>query len=181
MFDYDSARHIKILNKYLGMEHRIEKHNLMETSELKAALEYAVAAYLDYDHYRNTLGSLVENFDESVEYFDTATWVNMTRANENADDLVMDCVNSLSETHDYFDDLAEQAEMHLSSMLKITLTAPTAAQLEILGKSFDIAPSDIDNWLEGLFVALTYVNHHHSIPDNYNEFLAVINAGWEES
>ena len=41
MIDYDSARHIEILNKYLGMEHRIENYNLTETSDLKDALEYA--------------------------------------------------------------------------------------------------------------------------------------------
>jgi hypothetical protein len=64
--------------------------------------------------------------------------------------------------------------------LKVALTAPTAAQLEILGKSYDIAPSDIDGWLEGLFVALGYADYHRSIPENFKEFLAVLDAGWEE-
>ena len=181
MIDYDSARHIEILNKYLGMEHRIEDYNLAETSDLKDALEYAVAAYRDYYHYKSTLGSMIESFDESIEYFDTVSWVSMTRAPENADDLVMDCVGSLSDAYSNFDDLADQAEKHLSVMLKVVLTAPSAAQLEILGKAFDIAPADIDDWLESLFTALSYADYHRSIPENFNEFLAVLEAGWDDS
>jgi len=180
MVDYDSARQIEILNKYLGMGHRIEDHNLAETSELKDALEYAVAAYRDYHHYMGTLIGLVESFDESVEYFDTVSWVSMTRAPEKVDDLIMDCVGSLSEAANNFADLADRAEKQLALLMKVTLTAPTAAQLEILGKSFDIAPSDIDDWLEGLFVALSYADYHCAIPDNFKEFLAVLEAGWEE-
>jgi len=180
MVDYDVARHIEILNKYLGMEHRVEDYNLADTSDLKEALEYAVAAYRDYDHYRNTLGSLVENYDESVEHFDTASWVRMTRAPDDADGLVMDCAGSLSKAYHNFIDLADRAERHLALILKITLTAPTATQLEILGKSFDIAPSEIDDWLDGLFMALSYADYHRSIPDNFEEFLAVLDTGWEE-
>jgi len=178
--NYDSKRHIKILNKYLGMNHRIERYNLSEASDLKDALEYAVAAYRDYYHYSCTLSEIVENFDESIEYFDTESWVNMTASRKTADSLVMDCVGSLSDTNENFYNLAKKAEMHLSVLLKVVLTAPDAVQVEILGKAFDISPADIDEWLEGLFKALGEAEYHHSIPENYSEFLAVIEAGWED-
>jgi hypothetical protein len=180
MIDYDSTRHIEILNKYLGMEHRIENYKLTATSDLKDALEYAVAAYRDYSHYASTLSSLIESFDESIEYFDTVSWVNMTRAPENANELVMDCVGSLLEAGINFSELADKAEEQLAVLLKVTLTAPTAVQVEILGKAFDIDPSEIDEWLENLFVALSYADYHRSIPENFNEFLAVLEAGWED-
>jgi len=178
MLDYDSERHIEILNKYLGMEHRTDAYNLSDTSDLKSALEYAVAAYRDYYHYRSTLGGLVESFDESVEYFDTASWVNMTRSPENADDLTMDCVSSLSGAYNNFTELSDRAEEQLSVILKVTLTAPDDVQREILGNSYDIAPSEIDEWLECLFVALSYAEYHREIPDNFNTFLEVLNEEW---
>jgi hypothetical protein len=177
MVDWDSAMHIEILNKFLGMEHRMESYDLTKTSELRGALEYAVGAYRDYYHYSSTLGSLIESFDESIEYFDTATWVNMSRVPENTDDLAMDCVSSLSAAYDNFAVLSERAEQHLSLMLKITLTAPTDVQIEILGSSFDIVPSDIDDRLENLYVALSYEDYHRGIPDNFEAFLTVLNSG----
>ena len=180
MIDYDTARHIEVLNKFLGMEHRLDGYDLSDTADLKGALEYAVAAYRDYDHYKSMLGGLIESFDESVEYFDTASWVNMTRAPDSSDSLIMDCVSSLMDAHSSFAELADRAEKHLAVMMKVAVTAPTAIQLEILGKSFDISPSEIDGWLDGLFMAMSYADYHRSIPENFNEFLTVLEAGWEE-
>ena len=179
MIDYDSARHIEILNKYLGMEHRTDSFNLNESSDLKGALEYAVAAYRDYHHYRSTLGGLVESFDESVEYFDTVSWVNMARTPENADDLTIDCASSLSIAYNNFIELSERAEEHLSVILKVTLTAPDEVQREILGNSYDIDPSEIEERLERLFVALSYAEYHREIPDNFKTFLEVLYDEWE--
>jgi len=180
MEGYDIKRHIDILNKHLGMGHKTREYNLTETSELKAALEYAVAAYMDYHHYMMSLSSLIEKFDESVEYFDTESWVSMTGDPNNVDDLVYSCTSSLSAAFYKFSDLAGSAYDHLEQILKIVVTAPTEAQIEILGKSFVLSPSEIDRWLEGLFDALYEAEYHSSIPDNFKEFLKIINASWEE-
>jgi hypothetical protein len=183
MLDRASEMHIEILNKYLGMNHRTVSYDLTKTSELKSALEYAVAAYKDYSHYSVTLGSLVENFDESVEHFDTASWVRMSRAPDDADDLIMKCVSSLSETFYDFIDLTKRAEKHLSNMMMITLTAPSNVQKEILGASFEIAPADIEGWLKFFLSELYQADYHCSIPDNFKTFLEVVkivNAEWSE-
>jgi hypothetical protein len=178
MEGHNIKRHIDILNKHLGMGHRTGDYNLAETSELKAALEYAVAAYMDYHHYMMSLSSLSEKFDESVEYFDTESWVSLTSDLDNVDDLVYGCACSLSAAFNKFCDLAARAQKHLELILKIAVTAPTEAQNEMFGKSFVLDPSDIEGWLEGLFDALYDAEYHHSIPDNFKEFLKIINAGW---
>ena len=180
MVDWESARRIEVLNKHLGMEHRIKEYDLRETADLKAALEFAVAAYCDYLHYHSVLGNLVEKFDESIEYFDPVTWVNMSEAPEKADALTLECASALSGAYYRFIDLVSRSSEHLSRLLKITVTAPTVVQNEILGSSYYIAPSEIDGKLELLLDALDAADYCDSIPENFCTFLKTVKEAWAE-
>lgn len=180
MFDSESAKYIEILNYYLGMEHRTESFDLTKTEDLKQALQLAVGAYRDYYHYQCTLGSLVEHFDESLEHYDTVSWISMGIAPEKADSLSMECAASLADAYDNFYDIAGNAEDYLSLLLKIILTAPNAVQYDILGGAYEISPNEIEERLDDLYTSLSYADYHHAIPDNLSTFLEVLKEEWSE-
>jgi len=180
MIDNESARRIEILNTYLGMNHRTEPYDLIDTSELKDALKMAVAAYCDYAHYNSTLYRLVEWFDESLEHFDTVTWVNMVDAPGKTDNLAMMCVSSLYNASNNFSELADRAEEKLSTLLKVVMTAPDAVQLELLGQVYDINADEIDSRLEGLFYYHTEATEYqYAIDDSFDVFLNALRE-WSE-
>ncbi|MCL2152749.1 MAG: hypothetical protein FWH57_07315 [Oscillospiraceae bacterium] len=180
MYDYDSVKYIEVLNYYLGMDHRTESFDLSKTEDLKQALELAVGAYRDYFHYESTLAEMVEDFDESLEHFDTITWVNMTRAHKKTDSLAVACAASLSTAYNNFVDFSDKARDYLSVLLKIILTAPNATQEEILGDAYNISPKEINNLLEELYDSLSDAEYKYAIPDNLKVFLEVLKEQWAD-
>ena len=180
MYDYDSVKYIEVLNKYLGMEHRTESFNLSKTDDLKQALTLAVGAYRDYFNYESKLYELVEHFDESLEHYDTVTWVNMGHSPKKTDSLAMECAACLSDANDSFRELTERAEEYLSVLLKIILTAPDTVQQEILGGAYCISPQEIEERLQDLFTGVCYSDYHYAIPDNLNAFLETLKEEWSE-
>jgi hypothetical protein len=180
MYENDNAKYIEILNYYLGMEHRTEPFDLTKTDDLKRALKFAVAAYRDYSHYEHILDSVIELFDESLEHFDTASWVNMSLTPDNVDNLTMECSASLADASYNFCELVERTEENLSIILKVILTASDAVQRDILGNVYSITPDVVDEWICDLFDILDEVEYKYAIDDNLNDFLEVLNTEWKE-
>jgi hypothetical protein len=178
MVDRESAEFIEVMNKFLGTNHRTKPYNLTDDDDLKQALKLAVAACRDYKHYADVLSKVVEDFDESMEHFDIVTWANKSRAPEKADALVIQCAESLAVASESFYELSERAEMDLSLLLKVIMTAQDATQIDVLGKVYDIKPDEIDARLGELFEMLYESEYHHSIDDNHAGFLRLINNDW---
>jgi len=180
MYDYDSVKYIEVLNNYLGTEHRTESFDLSKTGDLKQALELAVGAFRDYFHYEITLDELVEHFDESLEHYDTATWVNMSRSPDKTDSLAVECAARLSDALGGFQELSKRAEEYLSVIMKIILTAPNEVQHEILGGAYCISPKEIEERLEDLFTEVCESEYQYAIPDSLNAFLETLREEWSE-
>jgi len=180
MFDNESVRAIELLNYFSNMEHRTGPYDLNKIEDLKHALKMAVAAYCDYDHYDQTLNNLVEWFDESLEHYDTVTWINMTREPSNTDGLAMKCAASLSKASNNFAKLRRRAKENLSVILKVVMTAPDAVQQDVLGKVYDISADDIDNRLNDLyFYHLETAEYQYAIDDSLDVFLKSMRE-WSE-
>jgi len=179
-FDNENAKYIEVVNHYLGMNHRTESFDLTKTDDLKQAFELAVGAYRDYSHYEGTLGELDEHFDESLEHYDTASWISMGIAPGRADSLAMKCAASLAEAYDNFCKISDKAREYLSVLLKIILTAPDSVQREILGNAFEISPGEINERLDDLYEDLTYIPYQYAIPDSLKDFLELLNKEWSE-
>ena len=180
MLDEESAAFIEMMNTYMGTQHRIDPYNLASGADLKNALKMAVAEYRDYQHYGSVLYKLIEDFDESLEHFDTATWVNMGRMPEKTDELAMVCAESLSIASENFREIVKRAEERLSLILKVAVTSPDAVQKEVFGNAYTISPDEIDERLEYLYEVMLEITYHHSIPENIEAFLEVLNEVWSQ-
>ena len=180
MIDRDTATIIEAVNKKLGTTHRTEPFDFRRSADLKEALTLAVAAYRDYWHYAGILLNLDERFDESLEHFDIATWVNVALAPEKTDDLAIKCACSLEETLKYFTEIEERAKEHLTSILLVVLTAPKAVQCDVLGNAYDIDPNEIDERLDDLFEAFCKTEYPYTILKSFETFLNVLNEQWAE-
>jgi hypothetical protein len=84
------------MNERMGTKHRSSPYDLNSAKDLKEALPLAVAAYRDYRHYSEVLGELMDNFDESLENYDTATWFHMGLASGEPDRLSAECADALT-------------------------------------------------------------------------------------
>ena len=176
MLDKKSAEAIELLNYFSDMEHRTQPYDLTKIEDLKHALMMAVAAYCDYSHYNGILNELIELYDESLEHYDTATWINMIRASAKTDSLAVKCATSLSKASNNFSELSKRARENLSVILKVVMTAPDAIQLDLLGRVYDISPDDIDERLDDLFLYhIETDEYQYVIEDSFTAFLKIMN------
>ena len=176
MFDKETRKAVELANARLGTDHRIKPYDLNNAADLKHALPLAVGAYRDYRHYADVLLELGESFDESLEHFDIASWLNM--GTEKADTLSDDCAGSLNAAHEFFDDLMERAKENFAIILKAVISAPPSTQKSVLGRAYKINPKELDERINGLIEALNDVEYHHPIPDNFDAFIKLIGEEW---
>lgn len=174
-FDKENAENIRKINAGFGTKHRSTPYDLNNADDLSEALTLTIAAYMDYTYYWCSLGQIEESFDESLEHFDTASWINMTYRPEKADELALGAAASLRETEDLFRELAQRAEKNCAAMLKAALSAPSETQKRVLGQVHNIDPSGLDALLEALFEGAAELDYKYSIPDNRDAFLEHLN------
>jgi tetratricopeptide (TPR) repeat protein len=153
---------------------------LKNTAELKRVLPLTVAAYRDYRHYWGELGLLAEDFDESLEHFDSTTWYNMILARKETDDYAMNCITALNESIRAFDEIMEQAAEGLTILLKAILSLPPEKQIQVFERAFKIEPQQLDEVIEQMFEAFDEVEYRYAVPENYEDFLKLIDEVWEE-
>jgi tetratricopeptide (TPR) repeat protein len=148
--------------------------------ELKEAFPFVVAAYRDYWHYTTVLYGVEEDFDESLEHFDSATWISMSKIPAKADELTVDCVSLLRETSSAFEEIAERAKENLAVNLKAVMLLLPTEQKILFDKAYKINPETIDAEIEGLLTILDEEDYHHSVPENFKTFLKVMEEVWSK-
>ena len=178
MFDKEKAKLVENLNAVLGTKHRNKPYNLNNAADLKQALLLAVAAYRDYRHYLETLDGLASDFDESLENYDAASWFYLGQAPEKVDRLAADCVVSLNEASATFDRITERAKDNLAIVLGAALSAPSAAQKSVLGRTYKINPEDMDSEIDELLIMLDEVEYYYPIQENFDALLELMNEQW---
>lgn len=181
MFDRENAEHIEKFNAHTGMKHRSTPYDLTNPADLKQAFRLTVAACMDYRDYRRTMEQVYENFDESIEYYDTASWINMGYDPEKADTLSMEALGALSETSDLFGQLAERADRSCTVILKAILASPPDVQREVWGRAYSFPPEEVDHRIAGLFEEIDEAETHYEMEKNLTEFLSVMAAVWSEA
>lgn len=181
MFGDYSEEAMQRINARLGAGHRVKPYDLTSAADLKQALLVTVAAYRDYWNYKNTLIELEENYDESLEYCDTASWLDMGCAPEKADVLTVEGMTVLNAASDVFDKLTERAKRNCVKIVKAVLSAPPATQKTVFGHEYKIEPQGMDARIDELFDMLDETDYHHSMPENLNAFLEVMNEQWNDA
>ncbi|MPW26124.1 hypothetical protein GC105_10005 [Alkalibaculum sp. M08DMB] len=132
-FDKENVEKINFLNQALGMSHRTKPIDLNNVDDLKEAFMLSVGEYFDYSEYWGTIVEIDEQFDESIEYYDPATWMNLTTDIEKADDLIVEAISSLADTSNVLKELVNRAETKLKKILEIILNSDDCFQDVILG------------------------------------------------
>lgn len=178
MFGIYSDGAIKRVNELLGKGHRAKPYDLADAGDLNQALLVAVAAYRDYWHYRDALILLEDDYDESIEYCDTAAWLTMSAMPDKVDSLTVDGYAALNAAVDVFDKLTERAMKSCAIVVKAALSAPPAVQMSVLGRVYKIRARDMDARINELLETLSEVEYHKAMPDNLAAFLKLMEGMW---
>jgi len=179
MFDKENADNIEKINAFMGMRHRSTPYDLTNPDDLRQAFLLTVAACMDYRGYWRSLENIAENLDESVEHYDTVTWINMGRSPEKADDLAMEAVEALSEASNVFDQMIERADRNCTVILKAVLSASPAVQKDVLGRTYSLPANELDKRIKELFDGLDEIDMHYQMDENRDAFLKLMEAMWE--
>jgi len=181
MFGKYSEAAIEKINARLGTGHRVKPYDLTNVEDLKQALLVTVAAYRDYVYYRDSLIELSESYDESLEYCDTAAWLDLANAPDKADALIADGDAALNAASDIFEMLSVRAKKNCATVVKAILAAPPEAQNSVFGCAYNIKPKAADAKIEELFEMLGEVEYHHAMPENLNTFLELMKEVWSDN
>ena len=181
MFGKYSEAAIEKINARLGTGHRVKPYDLTNVEDLKQALLVTVAAYRDYEYYKDSLVELSENYDESLEYCDTAAWLDLANAPDKVDDLIADGDAVLNAAADVFEKLSNRARKNCVRIVKAVLAAPPEVQKSVVGCAYNIKPKDAEAKIEELFEMLGEVEYHHAMPENLNAFLELMKEVWSDN
>jgi len=176
--DAEKRRIIEAMNERLGTKHRSEPYDKSKPDDLKHALLMAVAAYRDYRHYACTLDGMMENYDESLEVFNPASWFNMGINPDGVDGLELECASSLRESGDMFDRLEARARGRLIKTLLTVLSAPIESQIAVLGRAYVFSVEEIEERIECLLEMLDETDYCYPIDDNFDALLKVMEEQW---
>ena len=181
LFDKENLRIIKTINAGMGTRHRDKPYDLNNTDDLKQALLLTIAAYRDYWHYWVTLESINENFDESLEYYDTATWFSLGNAPGKADELSLTAAATLNKARHAFEGLAERAKENCALIIKAALSTPPTTQKDVLGRSYEFKPDEIDDRIDELLGELDEKPYHYEMPKNRDALLKLMKEKWSNT
>lgn len=173
-----TAEAIRKINSILGAGHRVKPYDLTSAADLKESLLVTVAAYRDYQEYQDRLIGIEENFDESLEYCDTAAWLDLARGADEVDDLTIEGFSALIAATNVFGRLSERAKKNCTRVVKAVLSAPSATQKLVLGREYKIKPQDMGARIEELFEVLGEAEYHQAMPKNLEVFLEVMEEQW---
>ena len=144
------------------------------SSDLESALTMAVGAYWDYRHYVRELSAIADNFDESLEVYDTHAWLHQYSASEKTDMVAQNCAASVGDAISAFEVITARAKEHFVKTLTTVLSAPPELQREVLGRPYYITNNDMDEEIEKLLELLDEAEYQYSIPSNYKSLLALM-------
>ncbi len=168
-FDRENIEKIKLLNEKAGMSHRTKPYDLNNITDLDELFKYRVCAFLDYHEYEMTLGDVLEHFDESMEYYDTATWLDLSVSTNKPDKLLQKCYKSLRKAADDFLELAQRAENECKEVLYIIADSDKETQKSILG--FTVKKTDnLNEITEDIFDEITDLEYEYNMEKAYENF-----------
>ena len=178
MFDKEKAEVIKKMNAALGMSHRTKPYDVKNPADLEHALLLAVSAYRDYRHYYFELMEIDEQWDESLEYYDLASWFFSAVDAEKMDVLACEAVSAMDNVLDAFNNLSDRAEEHLAMILKAILCASSDVQMKVLGYAYEVEQEDMDARIVELIEKYDETDYCYNMEENRDNLLTVMWEKW---
>jgi len=174
-FDKEDVMKIKILNENLGMKHRHKPMDFNNAEDLCEYLKFKSCAFLDYLNYYGELNNLLERYDESIEYYDTATWFNLTVDTKKADKLLLESYAALSQAENVFYKLSDKAEKECREALTIVLKSKKSLQKSLLGFEYDLNDEIIKKIINGVFEEPEGIEYHYNMESSFENFTQHVN------
>jgi hypothetical protein len=162
------------LNRNLGGGHRVKPYDLSSANDLSQALLTSVAAFRDYTHYRDTLMTIGEDYDETLEYCDTAAWLDLSMAPGRVDELIAEGEDALASAAEVFSMIADRAKDNCANVVKAALSAHPFIQKTVLGRSYNIKPEEMDEKISDLLEFFQEDEYCYAMPDNLKAFLKLM-------
>lgn len=173
LFDKENSRKIKLLNKVSGLNHRSTPYDVNNVDDLKEMLRIKVCALLDYTEYEKILDDLLEKLDESIEYYDTSTWLSFTMDISEPDRLLTKCYDTTRKASDNFSRLTERTSDECLEALRIVLNSKEEIQKSILG--FYICNTvNVEEKLIDIFDNVYDIRYAYNMDEAYNNFIEFI-------
>jgi hypothetical protein len=145
--EMDSERKSQALAKRIAPEGALPK-KAIGGNELNRAFRMACTAFMAIREYDAQLFQIEEDFDESLENFDTASWINFTLNPDKADALARRTAGALRHATSRMGDAYDKAHKHMLKTLKAVLSAPDELQAQLLGKSYKLSAAEIKSFLK---------------------------------
>jgi hypothetical protein len=174
--DEIDAEKIIFLNQRLGMSHRTKPYNLNNVEDVKTLLKLSVGRYLDYFKYWNDLQEIDELFDESIEYFDTETWVNLSNTSPKGNELILNAISSFDKTIESFRILMESAESECKELIGQALRMEKDIRKEIFGNILEYDEAIIDE----IFMDIHELEYQYNMEEAFDMFIKYINEKFIE-
>lgn len=134
---------IEQINFLLSMQHRSKPYDMNNIEDLKGKLTEIIAQFIDYQRYSFTISNVLEQFDESLEYFDPISWTRIFSDVENYDKQAVKTYYSIRHADDNLLDLAERAEDMCKEFLLLVAKLGKEIKIAVLGKAYLYNDDDI--------------------------------------
>ena len=173
LFDKENLRKIDLLNKVSGLNHRSKPFDIKNKEDLNEMFKIKVCALLDYIEYQGILDELLERLDESIEYYDTSTWLSFTMDIQEPDKLLTKCYDTTRKASDNFYKLTERTSDECLEALKMVINSNEETQRSILG--FYICNIiNIEDKLSDIFDNIYNVKNSYNMEEAYNNFIEFV-------
>lgn len=170
LFDRETAKKIKQLNEISGLDHRSKPYDINNKDDLKEMLRIKVCALLDYTEYEGTLNELLERLDESIEYYDAATWLSFTMDTKEPDKLLTKCYDTTRKASDNFRKLIDKTFNECLEALIIVFNKDEETQKYIIGFYIDDIEK-IQKRLDELSFKVWRIKNAYIMDEAYNNFI----------
>ncbi len=134
-----------------------------------------VCALLDYNEYNDLLNDLLDRFDESIEYYDTRTWLSFTMDIEKPDALLIKCYKSIRKASDDLSKLVDKTSDEFKKAFKLVFGSNTELQKAVIGfeiKSIVNFEKIVDDILDNIYE----VKNSNNIEEAYDNFLSFLRS-----
>ena len=101
---------ILLLNKVLGTKYRTTPYDLANPKDLIEATINITAEYVDMEYYWSSLSDINSRFDETLEVFYPANWMNLSLENSTNDDNIDAAIIALNNAEETMSILMDKAE-----------------------------------------------------------------------
>jgi hypothetical protein len=120
----------------------------LQETLLEREFKNVCKAFMALREFEGELFQLEEDYDESVKYYDTATWINFTENPERADLLSKKTLIGIRYAASRMEDASNIAFDNLTRLLKKALSSSQRMQKRIFGRAYTLSKAEMKGFIE---------------------------------